>query len=85
MKRLLIIMLWLLAPAAVSAQALSIGNYDQAREPDESEVAMQGDQHAPARATPRAVRHGERTLLLIDDTAPVPARNAVRRRASAGS
>lgn len=86
MKRLPIIMACLLAPAAASAQAIPIGIYDQTAEPDGTEVAMRkDDQSAPVRAAPRAVRHGERTLLLIDDDAPAPAGIAAKRPESTGS
>ena len=81
MKRLPIIMACLLAPAAACAQALPIGSYDQtADEPNGTEIAMRDEQHGPVRAIPRAVRHGERTLLLIDDAPPAAAGIAVGRR-----
>lgn len=85
MKRVPIIMAWLLAPAAACAQAFPIGSYDQAGEADGTEIAMRDEPSAPVRATPRAVRHGERTLLLIDDAPAAAADMAAKRPAPTGS
>lgn len=86
MKRLPIIMACLLAPAAACAQGIPIGIYNQtASDPNGTEIAMRDEQSAPVRATPRAVRHGERTLLLIDDAPPAAGDVAAKRPAPTGS
>ena len=86
MKRFSILLGWLLAPASGFAQALPIDGYDQiSGEPNGTEIAMHDEQPAPARTAPRAVRHGERTLLLIDEAPPATAGAAAKRPAPTGS